>query len=131
MKAIYPAIFEKLSSGGFGVRFPDLPGCVTTGNDLADALNMGEDAANLWVCGNEDMGQPIPAPSSPEDIPLEPGFFCTLIQVDSDQYRRMTDTRSVRKNVSLPAWMAAMAERRGVNCSQVLQEALNQMFNKS
>lgn len=40
----------------------------------------------------------------------------------------MSDTRAVRKNVSLPAWMATMAERRGVNCSQILQDALRQLL---
>lgn len=31
--------------------------------------------------------------------------------------RAETDTRAVRKNVSLPAWMAALADKRGINCS--------------
>ena len=36
----------------------------------------------------------------------------------------MTDTKAVRKNVSLPAWMSKLADKRGINCSKVLQEAL-------
>ncbi|MGN0763053.1 MAG: type II toxin-antitoxin system HicB family antitoxin [Aristaeellaceae bacterium] len=130
MKNVYPAVFERFNNGGYGVRFPDLPGCVTTGSNLADALSMAEDAANLWICGQEDIESPIPSPSDPSSIVLDPNCFCTLIQVDSDLYRRLTDTRSVRKNVSLPAWMATMAERRGVNCSQVLQDALERILKQ-
>lgn len=50
--------------------------------------------------------------------------FLSLIQVDTISYRAATDTRAVRKNVSLPQWMANLAEKRGVNCSQILQESL-------
>ena len=45
----------------------------------------------------------------------EPGDICTLVAVDTDRYRRETDTRAVRKNVSLPAWMAYQAEQRGIH----------------
>ena len=34
------------------------------------------------------------------------------------------DTKAVRKNVSLPAWMVNLADKRGINCSKVLQDAL-------
>lgn len=47
-----------------------------------------------------------------------------MIQVDTIVYRAQTDTKAVRKNVSLPAWMANLADMRGINCSQLLQDAL-------
>lgn len=131
MKAIYPAILTRKASGhGYHTRVPDLPGCRTSGGDLADAVRMTADAANEWLCTAEDCGDPIPAPSSPESIQAEPGSIQTLIEVDTDLHRRLTDTRAVRKNVSLPAWMANLAERRGVNCSQVLQDALTELFKQ-
>ena len=131
MKAIYPAVLYRKENGhGYHTRVPDLPGCVTSGSDLADAVRMTADAAHEWLCCAEDCGDPIPKPSSPEAIQLEPGAIQTLIEVDTDLHRRMTDTRAVRKNVSLPAWMATLAERRGVNCSQVLQDALTELFER-
>lgn len=42
-KYVFPAVFE-LEDGLYNVLFPDLPGCYTCGNDLADALYMAEDA---------------------------------------------------------------------------------------
>jgi len=44
--------------------------------------------------------------------------------VDTIAYRAATDTHAVRKNVSLPAWMFKLAEKRSINCSEVLQEGL-------
>ena len=52
----------------------------------------------------------------------------TTIQADSIKYRSMTDTKAVRKNVSLPAWMAKLADKRGINCSEVLQDALESIL---
>ena len=122
MKKSYLAILTPYD-GGFDVDFPDLPGCVTTGESLMEAMDMATDAANLWLCGAEDQGIPIPDATSA--LPnLEKKQFCAAISVDTLKYRMQTDTRAVRKNVSLPAWMSTMAEKRGINCSQVLQDAL-------
>lgn len=130
MKAVYPALFERLEDGGFGVRFPDLPGCVTTGKDIADALAMAEDVVNLWICTNEELGNPIPAPSDFDSIHPEPGFFCNLVPVDSDLYRRQINTYAVRRNVSIPAWMDTLCRQRNINVSQVLQDSLRQLFDQ-
>ena len=46
--------------------------------------------------------------------------------MDFDAYRRANDMRNVRKNVTLQSWLNDMAEKAGVNFSQVLQEALKQ-----
>lgn len=32
-------------------------------------------------------------------------------------------------HLSLPAWIAALAEKRGVNCSQALQDGFMQLFS--
>jgi len=61
-------------------------------------------------------------------LTLEKGTECSLIQIDTIAYRALTDTRAVRKNVSIPAWMANLADKRGINCSKVLQDALRQQL---
>ena len=131
MKNVFPAVLTPREQGRFGVRFPDLPGCVTSGSDLNDAIDQAVDAASAWLCSAEDHQEPLPLPGSSADIALDAGEMTTLIQVDTLAYRRMTDTRAVRKNVSLPAWMVNMADQRGVNCSQVLQDALRVLFSRA
>jgi hypothetical protein len=58
-----------------------------------------------------------------------PGAFTALIEADTVRYRTETDNRSVRKNVSLPAWMNFKAEQANINCSQLLQDALRERLS--
>lgn len=125
MKYIYTAtITPNESKTKFYCRVPDLPGCITTGDTLEDAIEMITDAASGWLVVAEDEGNDIPEASAQSDLVLPDGALCSLICVDTLAYRAATDTRATRKNVSLPVWMANLADRRGINCSKVLQDAL-------
>ena len=77
----------------------------------------------------EDKGMPIAPPTNQKDIPHEENAILSVITLDTMAYRAETDTRAVRKNVSLPVWMANMADKRKINCSQVLQDALKEKLN--
>lgn len=114
--------------GTFYAAVPDVPGCITTGNSLSDAIDQISDALAGCLCVMEDEGEPISAPSDQADIPHDADDTCTLVRVDTIAYRALTDTRAVRKNVSIPAWMATRADKLGINCSKVLQDALMKQF---
>ena len=122
MKYVYSAVFTPLSSGGYDIRVPDLPGCITCGRDLANAIEMVEDAAAMWLCDAEDNQENIPAPS--EKLKAEQPQFVSLIMADTDKYRRENDNRAVKKTLSIPSWLNAQGEKAGVNFSQILQDAL-------
>ena len=111
------------------VRVPDIAGCATTGRDMEDAVVQITDALSGCLVVWEDQGLPIPQATPQPDILHEDGDVLTLVTVDTIAYRAKTDTRAVRKNVSIPAWMAALAEQRGINCSKVLQDALTQQLS--
>ena len=129
MKGIYAAVIHPRENGnGYECRVPDFPGCLTSGATLEEAYEMIEDAANFWACDIETDGRAMPNQTPYQDVPSEPGDMVQLVRVDTETYRRLNDNRAVRKNVSIPAWMAAQVERRGINCSQVLQEALRQVL---
>ena len=49
MKLVYPAIFYYEESGGYSVEIPDLTGCITQGDNLAEAMEMSQDAATGWL----------------------------------------------------------------------------------
>ena len=53
----------------------------------------------------------------------------SLVDVDSGEYRRKIDTKTVRKNVVIPSWLNYAAEHAGINVSRVLQEALMNVLN--
>ncbi len=124
MKGIYAAVFKK-ESGKVYVSFPDLPGCITSGEDMAEAYEMASDAANLWMTSTiEDLHEPAPEATPIEQIECPEGSRAMLIQIDTEDYLRRTETKAVRRTVSIPSWMDQIAQKRGISLSKVLQDAL-------
>ena len=131
MKYTYTAVITPDESKGKNYcRVPDLKGCITTGKDLCDAIDMIRDAACVWLVSAEDHGEIIPAPTPQSSISHEADDILSIIQIDTIQYRAETDTHAVRKSVSIPAWMANLAGRYGMNLSQILQDSLRSAFEK-
>lgn len=123
MKLAYPIVLTP-AEHGYSVYVPDLD-INTDGDSLANAIDMASDAIGLWGITAQDVGHDIPAPSSA--LPsCEAGQTAAYALVDFDAYRRANDMRTVRKNVTLQSWLNDLAERAGVNFSQVLQDALKQ-----
>lgn len=79
-KRIYPAIFHKEEIGGYSVTFPDLPGCNTEGNDLAEALYMAQDALSLYLYSLKQDKEPLPQVLRPELLSLDKDSFVTLVE---------------------------------------------------
>lgn len=128
MRYTYTAVITP-GEGKCYVRVPDITGCVTTGKDIEDAVTQITDALSGCLVVWEDQGLSIPQATPQPEVPHDGEDVLTLISVDTIAYRARTDTRAVRKNVSIPAWMANMAERKGINCSKVLQDALAQQLS--
>lgn len=125
-KYAYPAIFTPEEDGGYSVRFPDLEGCFTCGDDMADALFMAEDALALVLYGYERDGRMIPVPSQVESLKLDSGEFVNIVACDTLEYRKRFNNKSVRKAITIPEWLNEIANTMDINFSQVLQEALKQ-----
>lgn len=53
----------------------------------------------------------------------------SYVDIDSGEYRRKIDNKTVRRNVALPSWLNYEAEHAGINVSRVLQEALTDVLN--
>ena len=130
MKYTYTAIITPTEDGTeYYCKVPDLPGCITTGSDINECIDLISDAMALWLVSAEDHGDPIPNATKQSKIEHSEESILSIIQADTIAYRALTDTRAVRKNVSLPAWMATLADRRGINCSQILQDGLRQALS--
>ena len=50
--------------GGFMITFPDLPGCMSDGETIEEAIENGRDAFIGCISALVDMGRPIPQPSA-------------------------------------------------------------------
>lgn len=125
----YPAVFTPEESGGFSVSFPDLEGCHTCGDDMADAIMMAEDVLALILYGYEHDEREIPAPSESSDIYLENGEFVNFISCDTMTYRKMYNNKSVKKTLTIPEWLNSAALEQNINFSQVLQDALKMQLH--
>lgn len=122
-KLFYPAIFHKAEEGGFWVSFPDIPECLTEGDNMEQAYEMAADALGLALTSRAEESQPIPQPSTPERIPVRDGFL-VVIEFDMEAYKKRTNSKAVKKTLSIPQWLNEEAIALGINFSQVLQEAL-------
>lgn len=130
MKLVYPACLYPNESG-YTVVVPDLPGCVTEGPTLADAILMGEDAAAGWVLDELEDGNRVPPASNVEDVTPDIGGFVSLLVLDMDAYTEKYGDKAVRKNLTIPAWLNTFAEKQNINFSKILTESLTALYQKA
>lgn len=133
MLSMYPACFFKEESE-YSVVFPDLNWLSTCGATFKEAMEMAVEclAGYLYTCYLD--GDNVPAPSQLSDINLseiarELGLevkesFLNMISVDVDLYAKEHFEKSVKKTLTIPAWLNKIALEENINFSQVLQEAL-------
>ena len=121
MEYVYPAKFIPNSSG-FTIVYDDIPGCISEGRNIANAVEMAHVALYEYIEYLKDKGHEIPPASDMKDIKLEEGEFTSLIRVD------IKPERAVRRTVSLPRWMDDRVLHEGLSLSRVLQDALSAKF---
>lgn len=136
----YPAIFYKEDNGMYSVIFPDINGgTATQGDNLADALSMAIDCLAVCLHGMYIDGEEIPEPTELNnitedviaDILDDPQYdktrvFVNIISVNVAEYAEKHFKKSVKKMVTIPQWMADMAESRKLKLSKILQDALKE-----
>ena len=133
MKLIYPAIFTPyFDEGGYDVTIPDLPECNAAGDTLEQAIDDAVDQASRWVLSAMERGEDVPPASDYADITTEDeDDFVSLIVLDMGAYSDSHAQKSVRKNITIPAWLNAYGEAKHVNFSRLLQNALLGLTQKS
>ena len=60
-------IIPDRDEGGFVVSYPDLKGCLTTGQTIEEALSNAEAAKREWLTAALEEGFGIPEPASDEE----------------------------------------------------------------
>jgi len=133
MLSIYPACFFK-EENGYSVVFPDLNWLATCGETEAEAMSMAVDclAGYLYTLKKDD--ELMPAASAMKDVSLEriakeldadtTDAFVSMVSVDVAEYAKTHFEKSVRKTLTIPAWLNIAAQQKNINFSQTLQEAL-------
>lgn len=127
----YVAMVHKEEDTGYGVSFPDFPGCIAAGDSLSEALADAANALAFHVTGMREDKEPIPAPRELDEIVADPGLeedregaFLTLVPLIEDR------GISKRVNISLdPGLLEAIdeaAKERGMTRSNFLASVARQ-----
>ena len=130
MLSVYPACFYKEKSGQYSVIFPDLDHLSTFGDDLQDAMEMAVDCLAGYIYDHKQSKSELPAPSNPAEIDINAEYdeyesaFVNLVSVDVEDYAKKHFEKSVKKTLTIPAWLNDIAVKNHVNFSQTLQNAL-------
>ena len=130
-KLFYPAIFHKAEEGGYWITFPDLPECMTQGDDMQHAYEMAFDALGLAITSRNAEKEPLPIPSEPFSLSVGKDEFCVVIEFGMLTYKKRTNPKAVKKTLTIPGWLNEEATALGVNFSQVLQSALMDIIGHS
>jgi predicted RNase H-like HicB family nuclease len=124
MKYVYPACFYPEPDGRFSVEFADFE-LATFGDDLADAMYMAADAAAGCILSMLSDGEELPEPSEAKNIkPDDPNGFVSMVFIDLDTLKSSHDEKPVKKTLTIPSWLNQAAERKNINFSATLKEAL-------
>lgn len=120
---VYPAVFQANGDGTFTITYPDLPGCISEGKSLGNAMYMAQSALAQWIEYLADKNQEIPAASDLKSIETGQNEFVNLIRAE------IKDNRAVKRTVSIPKWLDEQVSEAGLSLSRVLQEALKEKLN--
>jgi predicted RNase H-like HicB family nuclease len=127
----YRALLAPAADGSWGVVFPELPGCISHGDDADHAARMAAEALALHVGAMIEDGDAIPEPAS-LDAPLpdwldgdEPRTYRVLVPIEMPG-------RAVRVDVSMEEDLVERIDRaaalRGMSRSAYLAEGARRML---
>lgn len=120
VKKSYPAIFTK-EDDGFSVVFPDFAGA-TQGDNVEEAMSNAREFLDGMLAYYIDEDIEIPSPTNMKQLKIDPdNEFISLIQGDPSPF---IQKKTVRKNVTVPEWLASRGEKDNANFSQILTDAL-------
>jgi predicted RNase H-like HicB family nuclease len=96
MEYVFPAIFHRNADESYTITYPDLPGCISEGKSLANAIYMVESALKQWLGYLADKNQEIPAPSRPNNVKTSKAEFVNLVRAE------FKDGRAARRTARIP-----------------------------
>jgi len=124
MKYTYPACFYPEDNGRFSVVFVDFE-LATFGDGLAETMHMAADAASGRIISMLNDGETLPKPSNPKKIkPEDPNGFVSMVCIDLDNFKANYDKTMIKKTLTIPSWLNKAAEKKNINFSSTLKNAL-------
>ncbi len=118
MAVFYPARLEH-TDAGYIADAVDIPGCRFAAESAEEAVSLSRDAAALALETMPEDRRPTPTPLG---AVLGNGGMAVLLEIAPPPPAR--DERAIKKTLTLPAWLNALAEEEHINFSGVLKSAL-------
>ncbi len=119
--ANYPAIIHKENDSDWGISFPDFPGCVSAGETIEEAMQMGTEALQFHIDGMAEDNETIPLPMDLESATTEAKRSeGALVMIKAD----VPDERVERVNVTLPRSTLRLIDSLSSNRSGFLNDAV-------
>jgi len=120
----YPAVIEPAGHGGFGVYFPDLPGCTSGGSNFQETAENAARALALHLAGMVEDGADVPEPGRADLQALPPRRRLIYVQAD-------LPGRNVRINITIDEGTLALADRLALNRGTTRAEALAELVRQA
>lgn len=128
MLTVYPALFH-YDNKSYWVEFPDLEGCQTYGSTIEETMYLAQESLGLYLISLEENSQKPNPPSDIKSLPLQNNAFVSMVSCNLDLFRRKN--KSIKKTLTIPQWLNEEAEKRHINFSSVLQNALKTEIEKT
>ncbi len=125
---LYVAFIHRNEEPGFGISFPDFPGCISDGDTIDETIKRGATALAFHIEGMTQDGETIPAPRSLQEIEGDPSLAEWRKEAVICFVPAVLDKGSPRRvNVSLDYGLLQAiddeAKRRGMTRSAFLSSA--------
>lgn len=118
----YPVILTECNDESghyYVVTSPNIKGMVTDGKTIAEALYYTEDAIATMIDGTE-----YPEVQNPKKWNLDDNQQVSWVRVDMNKWIREHNTKTVRRNISIPEYLNNWAKENKINVSKVTTYAL-------
>lgn len=119
----FPAIFIS-EENGISISFPDLPGCFPCGSNEIEAISNAQEAMGLHLFGMEQDHEIIPEATPIAELKQPKHSAIILVTTFMPSIRDTAMNKSIKKTLTIPAWLNYKAERANVNFSKILQDGL-------
>lgn len=98
----YPVTLHPEAEGGYTAQIERLPGCISQGETLEEAMAMIDDARRLWIETAVEEGNPVPAP---DDDAAHSGRI--LLRLPRSLHQRIART-AAQEGVSLNQYLVSI-----------------------
>ena len=129
----YPAVFEQTKDGEYGVFFPDIPGCISAGDTLEEAIEMSKEALSLHLSEMINVNEKCPTINLENAKKEAKDCLLMMIEPNTAIISRRTKDKSVRINITIPQFLLESVDNyvkaAHTNRSRLISETLQQRLS--